>query len=457
MAGLNDQWTNVYQKLLIKENGFPILGDLGKPGAEFMSIFNSLPNNKVLFDQHGIPGVYVFIPKFNWDPTNGFASAVVHPAFIWDGVEHAGFWVSKYQNVGVNVSTGAIKATQTAHWAVAGYAAAALPYQDPAVYIDFNDAIDLCEEKNSATMRTNKNIFHVMTNAEWAAVALWCKQMWKDSILAHYCRGNNDYCRDIDVKGITGLPLNETLTIGSSGGSYGSPYYGRWRTGSGGVLSSHNLDPSGIFDLNGNIWEWIIGLQSPDAVNGKDAYIIPNNEAAIAAIAQLKDIAIAPGAPWAKIGEWASLVDEDFSKENITNFIGYSATSGTLTIGIRYMISNYVAGDDFTNVGASSNATGVVFTATGTTPTVWTNGSTLIKYDVERLALAANADITADYGNDYFYKPDVGENNVPLRGGSWYDGVEAGLFNLYLSSVPSLVISEIGFRSAFVGDLSSVT
>ena len=406
MAGLNDQWTNVYQKLLIKENGFPILGDLGKPGAEFMSIFNSLPNNKVLFDQHGIPGVYVFIPKFNWDPSNGFASAVVHPAFIWDGVEHAGFWVSKYQNVGINASTGAIKATQTAHWTVAGYAAASLPYQDSAVYIDFNDAIDLCEEKNSATMRTNKNIFHVMTNAEWAAVALWCKQMWKDSILAHYCRGNNDYCRDIDAKGITGLPLNETLTIGSNGGSYGAPYYGRWRTGSGGVLSSHNLDPGGMFDLNGNVWEWIIGLQSPNAVNGKDAYIIPNNEAAIAAIAQLKDIAIAPGAPWAKIGEWASLVDEDFSKENAANF----TPAGVYT-------------DD----------------------------------DAEILALIANADVTADYGNDYFYKPDVGENNVPLRGGFFAYGVTAGLFILGLRDLASHAHFGIGFRSAFVGDLSSVT
>jgi len=40
-------------------------------------------------------------------------------------------------------------------------------------------------------------------------------------------------------------------------------------------------------------------------------------------------------------------------------------------------------------------------------------------------------------------------NFVPLRGGYWYDGVKAGLFNLYLNYVPSLVINKIGFRSAF--------
>jgi len=52
-------------------------------------------------------------------------------------------------------------------------------------------------------------------------------------------------------------------------------------------------------------------------------------------------------------------------------------TSGTLTIGYEYIIDTYVSGDDFTNVGASSNASGEVFTATGTTPTDWSNGSSL--------------------------------------------------------------------------------
>ncbi len=54
-----------------------------------------------------------------------------------------------------------------------------------------------------------------------------------------------------------------------------------------------------------------------------------------------------------------------------------SATSGFLISGREYRISIYQTGDDFTNVGASSNANGVVFTATGTTPTNWTNGSTI--------------------------------------------------------------------------------
>jgi hypothetical protein len=56
-----------------------------------------------------------------------------------------------------------------------------------------------------------------------------------------------------------------------------------------------------------------------------------------------------------------------------------SATSGSLTNAKHYLIGNYVAGDDFTNVGASANETGVIFTKTNGTPTSWANGSTIVE------------------------------------------------------------------------------
>jgi collagen type VII alpha len=73
----------------------------------------------------------------------------------------------------------------------------------------------------------------------------------------------------------------------------------------------------------------------------------------------------------------------DFVGWNGTQWISFTAganllvTTGPLVINQLYDIVTYAAGDDFTNVGASSNAQGVSFVATGTTPAVWTNGSEL--------------------------------------------------------------------------------
>lgn len=48
-----------------------------------------------------------------------------------------------------------------------------------------------------------------------------------------------------------------------------------------------------------------------------------------------------------------------------------------LVVNQVYRILSYASGDDFTNVGASSNATGVVFIATGSIAADWTHGSIL--------------------------------------------------------------------------------
>lgn len=64
-----------------------------------------------------------------------------------------------------------------------------------------------------------------------------------------------------------------------------------------------------------------------------------------------------------------------YSERNANNT---SLTSGTLTIGKRYRLKDFIAGDNFTNVGAASNADGVEFVATGTTPATWTNSSEVI-------------------------------------------------------------------------------
>ena len=53
-------------------------------------------------------------------------------------------------------------------------------------------------------------------------------------------------------------------------------------------------------------------------------------------------------------------------------------TSGTLTIGKRYRLKDFIAGDDFSNIGAT-NVDGNEFIATGATPTTWTNSSIVVQ------------------------------------------------------------------------------
>ncbi len=55
---------------------------------------------------------------------------------------------------------------------------------------------------------------------------------------------------------------------------------------------------------------------------------------------------------------------------------GIQLTSGVLVVDSVYKIGKFEAGDDFSNVGGT-NESGDVFTATGTTPTTWTNSSIL--------------------------------------------------------------------------------
>ena len=69
-------------------------------------------------------------------------------------------------------------------------------------------------------------------------------------------------------------------------------------------------------------------------------------------------------------------------------------TSGVLEVGVSYTILDFQTGDNFTNVGGT-NVTGNVFTATGTTPTTYTNGSTLAKYVTQSYTYA---DLTAGLG-----------------------------------------------------------
>jgi hypothetical protein len=132
--------------------------------------------------------------------------------------------------------------------------------------------------------------------------------------------------------------------------------------------------------------------------------------------------------------------------------------SGVLEIGFTYEITDYISGDDFTNVGASLNETGIKFVATGITPNVWTNSSELsynggapvvkiLEDNIGTLTFTYNA--TGDYGivNSDGWDPDkvwftlggLGsiENmaSYPSKNSIYFDNVELKISSLDSSDV----------------------
>lgn len=192
------------------------------------------PGNVAQMDDAGLPSLMVWIPAFRLCDVLNTTDESIHPAFIVNGVQIPGFWYSKYENV------------------VHDGKAYSLPGEDPAVNVNFDTAREYCEGKGYG--------WHLGTAAEWAAIALWCKKN------GHLPYGNNNFGKDTRETDYKAVPTS-TNSDGTTN---------RVATGTGPLTWSHDLTMSGIWDLNGNAWEWQGGIR---LVWG-ELQIIANNDAA---------------------------------------------------------------------------------------------------------------------------------------------------------------------------------
>ena len=346
-----------------------------------LAVSSVFPTNKVITDDKGLPSVMVYIPKFKMSDVITVGSNSVHPAFIVDGVEKNGIYISKYQN---KVYDGR---------------AYSLPGEDPTTGINFDNSIARCTAKGAG--------WHLMTAMEWGAIALWCK---KNGWLPY---GNNNYGKDTRESLYKAVPT----PYGSDG------KINRVATGTGPVEWSHNKQLDGIYDLNGNVNEWVGGMR---LVKG-ELQILENNNAGNGSNSQT-----ATSAQWKAIdGTTGELITPNGTgtTENSLKLDYVSSKWKWITGTISAQADEYKA-CTFVNVSADDN--------------VCAEAKELL------YALVMLPDDTSfNYEGDYFYANNGNAERSPFRGGSWYSGAFAGVFCTGLYSGRAGTDSAVGFRSAF--------
>lgn len=319
----------------------------------------------VLYDDKGYPSYMNVIPKFNVGDIDPSLGSGVHPAFIVGGVEKSEIFIGQYQ----------------AH--VKDSRAVSMPGLDPTTYTTFDQAKEYCKNKGQG--------WHLMTNWEWAAVALWALKN------GFQPRGNTNYGRSHEATYETAV-RQDGLAPGASG-------IARHLTGSGTASWRHDNTFAGIADLVGNVWEWNDGMK---LVDGKIFMPSDNNYAL-------------DEAQWNDTGVFLdATVAGDGSGDDADIII-----SDTLTTPMTPDSYAYIPN--------------------------WKDVAIKNGYAVpDNMKQACIAPYDTVNPKGAMWARNYGER-LPLRGGAWAGGSAAGLFALYLAYERSHSDSTVGFRPAYIG------
>lgn len=330
----------------------------------------------VLYTAKGQPTYMNIIQKFDLSSIDASLSGT-HPAFIVDGVEKPEIFIGTYQG------------------RIVGGELLSLPNVEPTYSTNFTTFL------NAA--RASGNGHHLITNAEWSAVALQCFKDNKQPM------GNTYYGRSSENPLLIGRRA-DGLNPGDTAGT------GRTLTGSGPVQWRHNGKENGIADFSGNVWEWNSGMR----IFNSEIQVIADNNASKLAI----DLGAA-STEWKAIdGETGNLVTPD----------GAGTTVGT----IKYADGGTA---DYTINGGSFGAIRNLSTTKPVTAAALARLKALCLYPL--------VEDTALFSGDYFAKSMTGET-LPFRGGNWGNAASAGVFALDLRNARSYPSAGVGARPAFV-------
>ena len=352
--------------------------------------------NVAIYNDLGLPSIYVKKPHGLLSDVITTESTDVHPAFRVDGALIDAFYMGKYL---ARVYKGR---------------ALSLPLQNPSSgsvassdrgdassnYVNFDNSKIWCEANGPG--------FHLPTIAEYAWIAL---QSRKNGTMP---RGNNNYGKDHSAAWEKGI-----------GASFDGDTIKKTLTGSGPATWNDNRKPDGICDLNGNVYEWQGGYRT----NNGELQIFADNDAA-------KQYGQgASSTLWRAILQDGTLVDPGTAGSLKWDYVDGTPSSGTGSYGYRL---NTVLANAVDNDTAYGNMSFVSLAAASgvTVPD-------LLK------ALALMPEDSGSYGSDYVYMRNRGERLV-YRGGYWDYTSAAGVFGCAGYYARSNSGGNIGFRPAFI-------
>jgi len=322
----------------------------------------------VLYTAKKQPSYMHVLPRFNLeDVAPGLElGSGTHPAFLVNGVAKSELFIGAY------------------HAQVVDGEAVSRPGLTPKIDINLDSARAACAANGAG--------WHLFSNWEWAAIALWCMAN------GFQPRGNTEYGRHHEKRWETGRRTD----AGSPGNTEGTA---STLAGSGPATWAHDGTPTGIHDLVGNVWDWVDGMCIKDG----RVHMPADNNFNLAE------------ASWPALNLW-------FSGSSTT---GNGSVSLVTTSGgvVRNGAIGYDGNDGFSDFRGAWSATPIT-------------GSAPLSAKQALIAPAGISPAGAVWARSY-------GTRFPLRGGGWSDLGNCGLAALHLRSSRAYANSVIGFRPAF--------
>lgn len=346
----------------------------------------------LICDDLGRPSVMVRIPRFNWSDVVEGGEDKPCSAFIVGGRVLDCIYISKYLNI---IEYGR---------------AYSLPGRDPAHTITIDDARQACARKGRG--------WHLLTNAEWAAVAHW--SMKNDTVP----RGNTHW-------GVTfGRPHERGVFSPENERSVTKA--GRTCTGTGPDAWNHDHAPFGVSDLVGNVFDWVSGVR---VMNG-EIQVIPDNDSALNVdespdsdlwrAVNIKGELVPPGSP------------DTYKYDGVMPGVD---TKKVVMVPGGVRLSTTLDNLQYTGEMTPGADYGYTFNMVGDTP-----ADVPVHILLQELGLYPLKDPRS---SGILFIKNYGER-VLARGGSYWDNSPGWLWDLYLRETRDFIFPDIGFRAAYV-------